>query len=803
MMKNNFIQTINNHFEKSVEWVLDHRLIVIILCIGLCIGATALIQNLRFDFHPTTWLPDNDSSFDYYLNDFIQEYGNDEFIYIVYKSNQEIFDINTLRKTKRLVGDLKKIPYVKKVNSITNLEFIEGSKKGDLKVFNLIDELPSSSQEANSLKQKLLDKPLYLNTYISRDANHAAIFCEIEPEPKDDPYYQRKIGEALKRILSKPDYTDFKFYPVGSTIVAISTWEHLEESTIKSSFLAFTLITVLLIFLLRQFKGVIGPFVVVQVTLILILGFMSITDLPITVMFFMIPSILMAVGIADAVHIISEYQYHLKAGNDNRSSILKTVKLLGFPCLFTSITTAVGFSSLTTASISPIRDTGLAVAFGTMVAFVVTFTILVIILSFAGSKSERKFEKVEIKKNPGFMDWTLQQIAGLNNRHYKKILLISVTTILILVYGITKVEINTGYLLFFGKGIKMFNDFQYVDSTMGGTGNFEVLLHSRKADGIKDHQFIQTLEKIQSFADSQDYLVKKTVSITDMVKDVNRALNNNNKSFYRVPSSDGMELQNVNEFIYELYGGNELERLISSDLTSARLTIFVKSSDSKIFYQFHDGLVSNIESIIPREYAYNITGMPYLGVKMYNSMAEIMSRSILLAITIISFMMILVFRSFTIGLISMIPNIFPVLFGLGFMGLSGIYLSHMTSMAGCIVIGLAVDDTIHFISRYRMEFASLGNYKKALDASIRGVGRALAITTIILVIGFGACMVSDLDAPFYMGLICITCFIAALLADFFIAPALILVFKPFGKEFVPPEDTEEKLEMGFEASIKN
>ncbi len=792
MPENNFIQRINDSFAKFAEWVLDHRLIVIIACIVLCIGSVFTIPELLFDFHPKSWSVEDDPSFDYYFNRFQKEFGNDEFIYIVYKAEQGIFDLNILQKTKRLAEEIKGVPYIKKVHSITNLEFMEGTRDGEIKVFNLMNEFPSNSEEADRIKQKFLDKPMYRNIYLSEHGDYAALLCEVEEEPDDDPYYQRKIGTSLREVLSKPEYNDFVFYPVGSTIIAVATWELLEENTINSSSLAFAMITLFLLFLLRQFKGVAGPFIIISITMLLILGFMAIFKLPITTLFGIIPAMIMAIGIADAVHIVSEYQMQLKAGNNNRAAILGAVKQLGFPCLFTSLTTAVGFISLTTSSLSPVRNVGLSIAFGILAAFALSFTFLIVILSFAGRRTEAKYKRIKIEKNHSPMDRMLRQIACFNQEHYKKVLIVSVVICISLIYGITKVDINTGLLLFFGDRVKMFNDSKFVDKTMGGTGNFEILLESKRTDGVKKLQFIQTLEKIQDFADTQDYLVKKTISLTDMVKDVNRALNDNDKSFYRVPPSEGAELQNINEFVYELYGGEELEKFVSQDYSSGRLTVYVKTSHSKIYNKFYDDLVSFIDSVKPADYDYKITGFSYLGVTMFHNMTEFMSKSIMLAIVIISIMMIFVFRSFKIGLISMIPNIFPIVFGLGFMGLTGIYLSHFTSIAGCIVIGLAVDDTIHFISRYRIEFSRLGDYKKALEASMTGVGRALTITTIILVMGFGACMVSKMDSMYYMSLVCSVCFIFALLADFFIAPALILHFKPFGEEFAPVEEAEEE-----------
>ncbi len=788
-MHNNFIQRINNRFARLAEWVLDHRLIVITVCIILCIGSSALTLKLRFDPNAFHHLPDNDPTFKYYI-EFLKEYGNDETIYLVYKPEHGVFDLDVLRKTKELVEDLKEIPYIKKVNSITNLEFMEGSASGDLKVFKLMDEFPTSQIEADLLKTKLLDKPLYENIYISKDARYAAILCNIENAPEDDLIYVTKIGKGLKKVLIKPDYKDFEFYPVGITLFSFTSQTLLVENMILFVVPAFILIILLLIILFRQFKGIIAPFIVIQLAFLMVLGFMAINDFPITPLFAMIPGVVMAIGIADAVHIISEYQIHLKAGFNNRTSILETVKLLGFPCLFTSITTAVGFGSLIIASMSPIRDMGLSIAFGTMIAFVVTFTILLVILSFAGVKTERKYEKTKVTKSHGIMDQALQQIAHLNNRYYKKILLVSLIAGIFLIYGVTKIEVNTGILQFYGDKIKMFHDAKFVDKTMSGTSNFEVLLYSEKTDGIKTLRFVQTLEKIQRFADSRDYLVNKTISVTDMIKDINRALNNNDKAFYRIPLSDGEELQNINEFIYELYGGEELENIVSADHGAARLSIFVKSTHSKIYKQFHDDLVTFIESVIPNDYTYRISGMGFLSIEILRQITVTMSKSIMLAIVIISLMMIFVFRSLRIGLLSMIPNVFPILFGLGFMGFSGIYVGHMTACMGCIVIGLVVDDTIHFISRYRMEFASHGNYKKALEVSLRDVGRALTITTIILVFGMGTMMISRMACFSEMGLMISLSLIVALVADFFIAPALILLFKPFGEEFTPVEEAE-------------
>mgnify|MGYP001816085444 CR=1 FL=1 len=216
---------------------------------------------------------------------------------------------------------------------------------------------------------------------------------------------------------------------------------------------------------------------------------------------------------------------------------------------------------------------------------------------------------------------------------------------------------------------------------------------------------------------------------------------------------------------------------ISSNIQGAISILFFARDISNIFFCRSFSLT--ILFIIPsRSESLSASIIPKIKVPSSDNM----SKSLSIAIVVISLMMILVFRSVKIGLLSMIPNVFPVLFALGFMGLNGIWLSNLTSTVGCIVIGLAVDDTIHFISRYRLEFERTRNYNRALETAMKGVGHALVITTSILMFGFGVFIFSRMDMFYQAGMLSSLCFLVALIADFFIAPSVIILLQPFGKE---------------------
>ncbi|MDY6933007.1 MAG: MMPL family transporter [Spirochaetota bacterium] len=787
--KAKYIELFNERFIIFSEWVIDHRLIVIIICLIMVIGSVVLSFNLRIDTSLKAYFQADDLSFVYYEK-FQEEYGNDEFIYIIYRAKHGIFDLGELSKIKRLIEDIEKVPYVERVNAVTNIEFIEGNNVGDIKVYDLMEDFPSSQKEADLLKQKLLDKPLYVNAYVTSNADFAAILCEFEDKPEDDPAYHVKIGRELSSILSKPDYDDFEFWPVGSPIINYEFHRVMREERPATTMLSFAVIVILLFVLFRQVKAIIGPVLVIASALCIVLGFMGLNDFPITVLFGMVIPLLLAVGVADSVHIMSEYRNNLIAGYDNRTSILNSIRMLWFPCLFTSLTTAVGFFSITTSPIRAIRDYGWFIFVGVIAAFIMSFTILLVIISFFGERSEKKIQRITNTSSHGYLDRILMYIAHINKKNFVIVLIVSAIISIIAIYGITKLQVNSSWLELLGDNMKVVRDYKFIDKIMGGSDNFEILLHSNKKEGVKTYEFIQTLEKIQNFADSKKHLVKKTTSVVDIIKDVNRALHNNDKTFYKIPSSDDEVSQYI--LLYEISGGEELEKLVSADIATARLTIYVKATESTNAKSFYDDLVEFIESVKPSSYSYNVTGGSFLQLETMRYIGNTARNSFMIAFAIISVLMIFIFLSVKVGFISLIPNIFPILITLGFMGIAGIWLDYGRSFLASIAISISVDDTIHLISRYKMEFDRLGNYEKALDIAIKDVGHAITLTTIILVSGFIILSFSQIDNTKYFGMLTSMCIFLALLADFFVTPALILLIKPFGKEFNPVAEDEHE-----------
>jgi predicted RND superfamily exporter protein len=772
------------------EWLLDHRWLAAIVGLILIVCAPLISLNLRMDNSLNAYFVEDDPAYQLYKA-FRDEYDNDEFIYIVYTAAPGIFDLGILEKTRELVDDLGAIPYIEEVTSITNLEFVEGGSDDTLEIFGLMDDFPSTQADADRLERKLSQHPLYERAYVSDDGSYGAILCDVATRPEADADYQSTIGASLMHVLAKPEYRDFEFWPVGQAVIVSAINDVAVREVILFTGVVAAIITALLFVFFRQAKGPFALQLCYLLGLVIVIATLSLNEFPLTMLSLVAFPVLYAIAVADGIHVIQEYQTHLRAGNSNRESIVKAVRRIGTPCLLTTLTTGAGFASLAISPLPVVYQFGLSTAVGVLALFVLCFTILPVMLSLSGARSEELFSPERQPRTSaegrihGLLDRFLAGVARWNIRHRRFILSVAALLFAISIFGAAQIRTDASWLHYFGDEIAVVRDYTLVDATMAGSANFEVLLDSKRSDGVGALSFVRTLEEIQSFADSRGHIVRKTVSVVDIIKKINEALHDNDPRYYTLPGSD-LELSQY-LLLYEISGGKELEKIVSADLATARLTILVRSTTTSVSKRFHDDLVAFVESVIPDDYAFEVTGLSHMELESLRHMNASMMRSIALALALISVLMIFVFRSLRIGLISLVPNVFPVIATLGIMGLAGIPLDFSKTVLACVAIGIAVDDTIHLLSRCRLEFGALGSYEKALEAAIRGVGQAITRTTIVLVIPLSACMFSRFDTMSYFGLLMSICIVIALLADYFIALSLILALRPFGEEFDPDE----------------
>ena len=467
----------------------------------------------------------------------------------------------------------------------------------------------------------------------------------------------------------------------------------------------------------------------------------------------------------------------------------RELSLFGIPCLLTSLTTSAGFLSFCGTVIKPIREMGVYAAIGVIMAFLLSLIIVPVIFSFG--KNKKKVSDLEESLTPkvrekeisngrnDIFDRALKRIALVNLRYPWAILSIFILVTTVSVFGYHLIEVETNSIEFVSTDVQIRQAYDYVDSHMGGSMSMEVMLDTGKKDGIKEIDFLRNMETLQNYTDKHP-LTCKTTSVIDTLKKMRRAVHENRMEYYNLPETTAQAAEYL--FLYETSGGKELDKQVSFNYDIARINARTKSLNSKDVRRFISDIDRFVKKSIDPSIKVEYTGtMPWVRA-MSDYVSQGQKRSFILAFSAITCMMIIVLRSFKLGLVSMIPNIFPVLISLGLMGFGKIFLSLPLMIMAPIIIGVAVDDTIHFFTRYRREFNRIGTYEGALKATLSTVGRPIMFTTMTLVLGFSVFGLSDMYNVTQFGLLAAFAFLWALLADFFLAPAMMLLFKPLGAE---------------------
>jgi predicted RND superfamily exporter protein len=414
-------------------------------------------------------------------------------------------------------------------------------------------------------------------------------------------------------------------------------------------------------------------------------------------------------------------------------------------------------------------------------AFIASITILVAFLYFGRRPSpdvSPKEARALGKRGKAF-GTALRYVAAFVIRFRNPILVASGAIFISAAWGVSMLTVDSNFLMEFSEKIPVRRTTQFVDDHMSGTYSIVYVFDSGEADGIKEPAVLREIERVQREAERHP-LVTKTYSVVDMMKDINQSFHNGDPAYYRIP--DNRELVAQYLLVYEMSGGEEIRDYLTMDYGRATLELRCKMKETSRLQGIVDEIDAHLAEEPLRASTVSVTGIGALWLTFVEYITWSQIQGALIALTVVSLMMIAVFRSFKIGLLSMIPNIAPVVLVLGGMGWSGTPLDYYRLLIAPVAIGIAVDDTIHLMTRYHHEFLKSRNYENALYASMDGVGRALFITSVILVLGFLMNVFSVMDGQKSFGILLAGVIATALVADFLLMPALILWLKPFGPE---------------------
>jgi len=794
-----FVAALNERFAAIAGWSYDHRWIVVGACVVILAGSLFLASKARIDNSYEAYFDLADPAYVAY-EQYREDFGSDEVSYILYEApdyEHGPWNIEVMRKIEHLTDVLEdEVPFIYEVTSLVNAELVKGVEDG-IEIFELGDTFPETQEELLALRGQYLAKPMLVGGIVSADAEHGALIIEMDrssTDPLDEIRHDPEKGDALENlypqvtdstieaILARPEYEGIKFYHSGDVPLNSVYNRVFAKEVPMLGAITSVVIGLLLLFFFRSFVGMMAPLVVVQISVMMCMALVALLRWKLDLTFGSIPTLLTAIGVAHSVHILSEFRLRFVELGDRREALVQTIYLVGTPCLLTSLTTAAGFGSMSFVPIKSIAHMGVYGAFGVIAAFVMSLTLLMALLSFGRRQPKPGTARAQRASAKGGqrVKAALGKIAAFDVRYRRSILTFFAVITVFSIAGITRLVIDSNWLDDFSEDMPIKGITQRIDSVMGGTTNLIYLFDSGESDGIKEPAFLREIERVQAAADEHGWLVRKTYSIVDILKDLNQAFHGGEPEWYRLPETRELVAQYL--LLYETSGGEETEEYVSSDYRRANLELRLKlamtSETEKVVGMIDEELTSEpLQSS-----TMSMTGIGALWLKLMDYIVSSQIQGFMLAFCVIAVVMISIFRSLSTGLISMVPNLAPVVFTLGVMGWLEVPLDYSKISIAAVAIGIAVDDTIHLVSRYWHEFKVHGDYVEALKASMQDVGRALIITSVALVSGFLVFTLSVMHSQAIYGILLATTIVTALVADFLLMPALVLTFKSFGPE---------------------
>ncbi|MEE8311548.1 MAG: MMPL family transporter, partial [Candidatus Binatia bacterium] len=788
-------------FTSLAAAILRARRPLVVVIVLLTALAAWQLPRLKLDTSNEIWFVEGHPALEA-LHKFERLFRNDDFVYVVLGTD-DFFRPDPVAGMERLAADLEaNVPYVLDVTWIGNAEYVEG-REDSIDIYELLEDVPRTARALESVKAKAVAEAVYRDTLISTDGATAGLLIELEEYPSDHMDPRKEIAPAVRAVLARPEYEGLELHAVGIPLFDYDFDVITATETARFMGVCLLVQAAILLWVGRGLLAVITPITICVLAVVWTFAWIVFYGFTLNIFVVMLPVLLICVGIGDSMHLIAELHDQRDHGCAPRSSIVRAMGVVGLPCLLTSLTTAAGFLAFTTARIRPFREMGIYAATGVLLALVLTYLLVPILYGSAvGREADDGTEPGEAPGNapddarggamvaqraagaatkPGEatgpaqlprpvphsgrndpFDRLLAGIARIVIGRPRAVIAVFAGLTVAAAFGMTRVEVESATVQMLSTDVPIRRAYDFIDERMGSSMSVEILLDTGTENGINDPVFLQRMDELDAFIRAHP-LTATTSSVLDIHRQMRRAFHENRPEYYTIPTTGDEASQYL--LLYEMSGGDNRDKLTTYNYDVARLTARTRALDTGDTRRF----MADVERHARETFAATVD-VEFVGMlPMLDALTELISegqtRSFAAAAAVIAVIMMLVLRSFRLGLISMIPNIFPVIATLGFMGYAGIYLGVGLMTLSAIIIGVAVDDTIHFFVRFRSEFSRLGSYAAAIESTLATVGRPITFTTVTLTLGFAVLAFSDVTQIVKFGTLAGFAFTWALIAD--------------------------------------
>lgn len=789
-----------NFWTKVAGLILRNRYLVLLLVAVFTAFLATQMKYMRFSYTEANLLPENHEANIQY-NQFLNIFGEEGNLIILAVKDSTLFTpekFNAWNQLTKTIDSSKEVDFSVSIADIQELKADRKNKKFVLEP--LLKKKPTSQKEVSAIKKQLFENlPFYDNLLYNKETGTVQTAIYINKEIVNTPVRRDFIFNTLIPTIKKFE----KEHNLQVRISGMPYIRTLNSQNIQDEILLFVvgalLITaIIFFFFFRSFRATFITLLVVMIGVTWAFGFIGLFGYEITVLTALIPPLIIVIGVPNAIFLINKYQQEVKKHGNQAKSLQRVISKIGNATLMTNITTASGFATFVFTKSQLLKEFGIIASINIVGIFILALLIIPIIYSFMPLPKKKHLNHLEKKWIDNVVNWMEEMV-----RHNR--IAIYITTVVIIVFGIIgiyQIRVSGSLIEDMPKGRQFYKDIKFFEDEFGGIMPLEIFIDTKKEKGVMKLSTLKKMEKMNE-AIEQFPELSKPISITNLVKYSKQAYYLGNPKYYQLPTTQEQSYifaytKNSNE------NSKMLTNLVDSTGRYARITTFMKDIGTDKMTLIQDRLNAVIAKEFPSEdFEVHLTGKALVFLKGTNYLINNLIISLSLAILLIALFMAWMFRSYQMILISLIPNMLPLLITAGLMGFLGIPIKPSTILVFSIAFGISVDDTIHFLAKYRQELQS-NNWKitRSVYSALRETGVSMFYTSIVLFFGFLVFTVSSFGGTIALGGLVSVTLLFAMVSNLLLLPSLLLSFekkisnKNVIKEptiqILPPKEVKDK-----------
>jgi len=786
--------------------VLRKKWYVLSTVLGLTIIMLFFARKVQMSYELAQMLPKSDTTFKQYI-DFKKKFGEDGTVMVIGITDSNFFRLNHFQDWYDINQNIKQLSGVEEVVSPSRI--INLTKNDSIKKFTfnkVVTKRPKTQAEVDSIKNELQNIKFYQGLIYDLDKHLYVMAITLNKKRISDKsrvFLVDSIDNYVNQYTQK--------YKVETHISGLPYIRTAQTEKIKKELFLFVILSIIVSFfvligLFRSFRAVMASLIVVGISVVFTMGLMGILGFKITILTGIVPSLLIIIGIENCIFLLNRYLSEYDSHKNKVKALARIIQRIGTATFLTNLTTAVGFATFILSSSLILKEFGIITSINIIIEFLLSITLIPIILSFLPEPKERHTMHLKSHKT----NFVLKAIENIIIR-YKKWVFVSFICILIIgIWGMTLMHTSGKMVDDLKKSDPILQDLSYFESNIGGIMPFEISIDTKKKNGVMQLKNIKKMNLLQEHIYEKYAIFSKPLSIVELVKFAKQSYYNGNPEKYCLPKDDEAAfilsyMPGKGEINDSVAKKNPLHAFVDSAKRITRISYQMKDIGLKEMKSLKAELTAYIDSLFPKEkYDVVLTGNSVVYTKGTEYLISNLLQSVLLAILLISLIMGMLFTSLRMIVISVFPNLIPLVVVAGLMGYFNIPIKPSTIIVFSIALGIAVDNAIHFLTRYRFELRTHNyNVKQAVLNTLHGNGISMLSSLLVLVLGFSIFIFSDFGGTQAMGILITLTLLFSLFCNIILLPTLIYSFsdslskktidKPLLEMFDEPElDAEEK-----------